>query len=309
MGRNALRLALIGAGRWGKCYIATLTEMTDVELVTLVSRRAESRNLVGPNCSIASDWRDVMKDPGIDGIIIATPPATHFEIARAAIIAGKPVLVEKPLTLDADEAQALLVLAKETNVPVLVDHTHLYSPAYQGLKAALDRIGSIQEIHSSGGNRGPVRSDTPVLWDWAPHDLAMCLDVVGEDPVDVQAECMERKRLDGNMGERVRIMLGFPSGVRAYVEVSNISPIKVRRFEAIGVQGRLVYDDQAEDKLCIMDGTGNSSPLSISSDMPLSRAVDAFAELIKDCVARPQSLKLGVKITRLLISCESQIRA
>ncbi|MEE1569456.1 MAG: Gfo/Idh/MocA family oxidoreductase, partial [Alphaproteobacteria bacterium] len=126
-----MRLGLIGAGRWGRVYMNTLDHMADVTLNALASSNPQSRDLVGENVDLHEDWRDFINAGGVDGVIVATPPAAHGEIVRAALEAGLPVLVEKPLTLDVDEAKALRDLAERTDGLVMVDHIHLFSPAFR----------------------------------------------------------------------------------------------------------------------------------------------------------------------------------
>lgn len=307
MGTRPLRLALIGAGRWGKNYISTIESLKGVHLAMLVSGRSENRTLVARSCTITKNWQDAMAESEIDGIIVATPPSSHFEIAHAAIEAGKPVLVEKPLTMATEEADLLLASAIERGSTVLVGHTHLFAPAYTVLKEELGRVGQIIEIRSQGGNRGPSRMHTPMLWDWAPHDLSMCLDVMQERPSEVQAECLGQEQLEHGIGKHVRITLEFACGVRGHIEVGNILPRKVRTFEVIGEHGRLVYNDQIPEKLCIHDRTGRSAALGISDDLPLARTVEEFASLVRDPRDGLTSLRLGVAVTHLIAICSKQL--
>ena len=130
MDRAPIKLALIGAGRWGKCFISTINQMAEVELVALISSKPENSVLVPNTCRVVADWRDIISSEDIEGVIVATPPATHFHIAKAAIKAGKPVLIEKPVTMDVQQAEDLLKLSRRMDVPVLVDHIHLFSAAY-----------------------------------------------------------------------------------------------------------------------------------------------------------------------------------
>jgi predicted dehydrogenase len=218
----------------------------------------------------------------------------------AALRSGKPVLVEKPLTLNAAEADTLLELSEAAGVPVLVDHIHLFSHAYEVLKGEIARIGPVQKIISCAGNRGPVRSDASVLWDWAPHDLAMCLDLIGAEPVTIKIERLEQEKMDEGVGERLALGLVFPSGVKARIEVSNISPKKMRRFEVIGEKGSLIYDDLADHKLKHVHGTNKIDEITIGNDPSLKRLVLAFADLIRSERSQHPSLKLGVSITHLL---------
>src|SRR5262245_34852865 len=146
-----------------------------------------------PGCRRHADWRDLLDAGAVDAIIVASPPQLHAEMANAAVDAGLPVLIEKPLTMDLGEATALRDRAEERRALVMVGHTHLYHPAYRALKALAPRYGAILGIDAEAGNLGPYRSDVPVLWDWGPHDVALCLDLLGTKPARSSARVVERR--------------------------------------------------------------------------------------------------------------------
>ncbi len=177
-----MRLGLAGAGPWGRRYIATIRDLPGQTLAHVASANPASATLVSSGCVVSTDWRALAVDHSLDGLIVATPPATHLEIALLAIAHGIPVLVEKPMTLSLADANLLAERARRACVLVMVGHTHLYSAAFRGLKSRGATLGALRETRSVGGNRGPYRSDTPVLWDWGPHDVAMCLELFGVAP-------------------------------------------------------------------------------------------------------------------------------
>jgi predicted dehydrogenase len=284
-----LRLGLAGAGRWGRNYIRTIAGLGGLRLARIASRNPQTGALAPPDCRIVSDWRELIDASAIDGIVIATPPASHAEIARAAILKGIPVLIEKPLALSASDARAIRDLAVERRVYALVEHTHLFSPAFRALKKLAARHGGVREIHSEAGNQGPYRRDVPVLWDWGPHDVAMCLDLMQEAPA--AAACTVK-------AETVSIALSFPSGVPARILLSN-SIDKTRRFRVRCAAAEIVYDDLAPDKLRL-DG----APVAVESDLPLTVAVREFAAAIAAGGADRSSLDLGVSVVEVLQACD-----
>ncbi|MDP6088321.1 MAG: Gfo/Idh/MocA family oxidoreductase, partial [Nitrospinota bacterium] len=168
---KVLRLGLIGAGRWGRAYIRTIQSMPGAGLARLCSSNPESRGLVDSACRITPKWNDLVEAGDLDGLIVATPPALHAEMAEAALSAALPVMVEKPLTLNLAEAERLARIAGGGDVPVLVNHVHLFHPGYAALKKEAARLGPIRFIRSEGGSWGPFRKHTPPLWDYGPHDL------------------------------------------------------------------------------------------------------------------------------------------
>ena len=134
MALAAVRLGLVGAGRWGRSFLLTVPTVAGARLSRIASGNPETRGLVPRGCVVVPDWREVACARDLDGVIIATPPRLHAEMARAALAAGLAVLVEKPLTMDSGEARGLLGLASELGGLVLVDHTHLFHPGYGVLK-------------------------------------------------------------------------------------------------------------------------------------------------------------------------------
>ena len=207
--RSNVRLGLVGAGRWGRNYVRTITALDGVVLARIASRNPETGSLVGADCVVVADWRAVAEADDLDGVVVATPPAQHAEIVCAAVAAGRAVLVEKPLTLDLGEARALRRFVGEHAGFVMVDHIHLFHPAYRALKATGRRLGAIRQIAAAAGNRGAYRDDAPVLWDWGCHDVALCLDLMGTPPETVDAERIEARSTAAGYGENIALRLRF----------------------------------------------------------------------------------------------------
>lgn len=296
-----LRLGLIGAGRWGRNYIRTVAAMADARLALLASRNPESAGLVPGDCPVLADWRELLDPGALDGVIIATPPGLHAEMASAAIEAGLPVLVEKPLTMDVAQARALRGLALDRGVLAMVGHTHLFNPAYRALKAMRPQFGRILEIRGEAGNFGPYRTDVPVLWDWGPHDVAMCIDLVGEVPLRAASTLQERRAVEGGVGETIGVDLGFHGGIRALLRLSNIAP-RCRRLTVTCERGSLAYDDLAAQKLVVVDG-GGARAIETAQGLPLGIAVSEFAGAIAAGSRDPGSLELGVRVVEVLADC------
>lgn len=312
---HLIRLGLIGAGRWGRIYIKTLNNLSGVELTRLYSSNPESAAVVGPTCEITCDWRALIKAGDIDGVIIATPPALHAEMVEAAVTTGLPSMVEKPLTMDLDAAVHLQKVVKQSGALVLVDHVYLFHPGYIALKEQAKALGPIRSIQSVGGNWGPFRPDVPVLWDWGPHDVALCLDLLGEMPTAVDAVRQLARETNEGYGEIVSLQLDFPSGVSAMITVGNIMQEKKRLF-AVYFDGHvLMLDDLAEHKLIMRAFKGGTladqtfgTPISVSADLPLSRAVEAFVAGINGGSRESFGIALGVDVVRVLNDSQSAMR-
>jgi len=304
-----VRLGLIGAGRWGRNYIHTIGGIEGVQLTRLASRNPSSQELVGADCAISSDWREVVGANDLDGVIIATPPHLHIDMTRAAVEAGLAVLVEKPLSLDAVDARALLAQVEQSNTLVMVDHVMTYSPAFIKLKAVIESQGPIRRIVSRNGNWGPFREDVTALWDWAAHDIAMCLSLLNEPPSEINAERTESLQTAEGFGETYSLHLTFPSGPVADIEVSSLWSEKVRRFSAALDGQTLVFDDTAPNKLSQhMAGTAEGEPVAIDPKPALTQAVEAFVTAIIDGGHNLTNLRLGVDVVEVLARCDAILK-
>jgi predicted dehydrogenase len=312
--KSEFRVALVGAGRWGRAYINTIAGLEGVRLAAIASRNPETAGLAPADCRICTDWRDAIDAGMVDAVIVATPPASHAAITRASIEAGLPALVEKPLTLDLDEAVKLRALSAERNVFVMVDHTHLFNPAFRALKQELRNDGPIAWIEGEAGNSGPYRSDTTVLWDWGPHDIAMCLDLLGCLPVRVGVTRLEQRMIGGVRGENLSLELGFLNGVTARLGIGNLQQEKRRRFAVHTHGGALLYDDLAAHKLTRFPPqrrdshlNGAGEPVAIASRMPLEQALLDFVSGARADSCDFASLDLGVDVVRVLDWCQKEL--
>jgi len=305
-----LRLGLIGAGRWGRNVIRAAGALDGVRLTRVGSSNPQTAGLVGPGCIVCTDWQDALDPSAIDGVVIATPPALHADMVRTALERDIPVLVEKPLTADWAEAEGIRELAKARQGLVLVDHIHLFSPAFQALAELAQAVGPIRALRGRAGNFGPFREDVSVLWDWGPHDVSMALALLGGRPETVMARRLSRDE----KGEVISLGLTFAGGVEAEFTLGNILPAKARMFAAHTDRLVLVYDDLAADKLTVhpptagfADPTGPGEPIAISPEPPLTIALTTFAEAIRSNERATESLDLGVDVVAVLSACEKAL--
>lgn len=296
---ESIRLALIGAGHWGRNVIRTCAALDGVRLAAVASGNPETAALLPADCVLFGDWREMLAAGGLDGVIIATPPARHAVMARATIERGIPVLVEKPLTRDLAEAEALAEAAVEGGVPVMVDHIHLYNPAFRKLLELAPTLGPIRTIRGRAGNRGPYRADASVLWDWGPHDLAMIGALLGSRPEVLEVRQLEQAEVDGVGAENLELVLGYSGGVRATCVIGTLMD-RCRIFEVVCKRGTLVYDDNAPAKL-ILDG----NPVDHGGGMPLASVIGEFADVVAGRRVADGGLALGVEVVRLLARCET----
>ena len=307
--KGVVNVGLLGAGAWGQHFITAIDNHPDVRLAAVASRNSATPSLVDPACAVVGEWRELVAMEGIDGVIVATPPSTHAEIATAALEAGRPPLVEKPLAMDVAEAETLSLLSGELGVPVLVDFIHLFNPAWPALKARLDDIGDVLHLHGVAGRVGPFRVDTPPLWDWAPHDLALALDLAGELPEVVSARRTSAADTDDGYGEVVDIRLDFPGGLRADLTVGNLLRERTRTVTVTGRDGSLFYDDIGERAVALRRPARDDVSYPIATTSPLAIVVGAFADLIGAKADPFDTLRLGVETTRLIAAIAASLPA
>ena len=299
MNGSPVRLGLIGAGRWGRNIIRTIGEGRRAVLARVASSNPETSRLVPPDCAVDREWRGLVDDPTLDGVVLAVPPRLQPTMACAAIEAGRPAMVEKPLALTVAEAETIERRARDARVPVLVDHVYLFHPAWVELVRRSRVAARLRRIRAIGGSLGPFRDDFPVLWDWAPHDLAMCIDLIGAPPDRAAARRVRVARTAQGAGEIYALDLGF-GGVRAEIEIGNVMPSRARSFEATFDGTTLFFDDTADDPL-----TQDGAPIPIVARPPLACAIDAFIDCIRSRAASHPSLALGVEVVRTIARCES----
>ncbi len=301
-----IKLGLIGSGRWGKRYIHTINQINDIDLVHLYSSKDEAKYLTNGDCLISRDWKQLVNNTELDGIIVASPPSSHFEISMSAIKNKIPTLIEKPITLDLQEAIEIKEYSVDNNVLVLVGHTHLYSEAFRLMKSIGENLGKLLNVESIGCGWGPFRKDTPMLWDWAPHDIAMCLELFKINPVTVRCKTVNVIKTPDFYGEEKMIHLIFPDHTFAHITVSNINKIKKRYIRATYESGILVYDDQSIDKLKLIKSKFNKEEniCKLSGIYPLDCLVREFSGAIILKKTNDPGLNIGIEVVKILKQCD-----
>lgn len=237
-------IAVIGSGYWGKNLVRNYHELGVLKLIcdknesVLADFRRQYSNV--ESCVALTD---VLARDDIQGIAIATPAETHFDLARESLLAGKHVYVEKPLVLDETEAQQLIRLAEEHDKILMVGHLLQYHPAFVRLKELITsgELGRINYIYSHRLNLGKFRREENILWSFAPHDISMVLTLAGEEPETVFAT--GGNYLHQKIADVTTTHLEFPSGLRAHIFVSWLHPFKEQKLVVVGDRKMAVFDD------------------------------------------------------------------
>ncbi len=240
-----LRFGVVGWGYWGPKIARNLDSLPHV-MVTMVAdqdaRRLASLAVNQPWIKTTTRPEDIFRSD-VDGVVIATPVRTHYQLAREALLHGKHVLVEKPLTAAVAEAEELIALAKEQRRVLMVGHTFEYNPAVNELRKLVQNgdLGKIYYVEAERVNLGLFRSDINVIWDLAPHDISILLYLFGKKPEQVKVQA--HAHLQPNIHDIAHIDLGYADGMTAHIHVSWLHPCKIRRVTVIGDARMVVYDD------------------------------------------------------------------
>jgi predicted dehydrogenase len=271
MKSTPITLAQIGCGYWGPNLLRNFSVLPDCRVKYLVDTSEERRAYVGKNfpaTKTIADLETVWQDAEVDGVIIATPAGSHFELARTALQSGKHVLVEKPLATRASEVDALGLLASERQLIVMAGHTFLYNSAVRYVKDLIDKgeLGDIRYIYSQRLNLGRIRSDIDALWNFAPHDVSIIQYWLG-DPEPAKVTRQGMAYLQPGVDDVVFLNITYPNKVMANIHVSWLDPQKTRKIIVVGSKKMVIYDDVAEDKIAIYDkGIDHSAVLGKNMD-------------------------------------------
>ncbi|MEW5741418.1 MAG: Gfo/Idh/MocA family oxidoreductase [Myxococcota bacterium] len=295
-----VRVALLGAGRWGPNLLRTLVAQPACEVTWVAdvdARRAQAVSLLCPSARFASDPDAVLSAPDVDAVVVATPSATHAPLARRALEAGKHVLVEKPVATRLADALALDELAHRRGLTLMVGHVYLFHPAVQAVKDELasGRLGDVRALRFERTNLGPVREDVDAAWDLAAHDLSIAREWLGEVPVALSAQGAQVLR--AGRADSVAATLRYASGRVAQLFVSWLEPTKTRRATVVGSGGMLRFEEaggaatvlrfeRGVDAGVVREGPEVSVPFEPAE--PLTREVEHFLGCVRTGV-RPRS--------------------
>ena len=289
------KICVIGGGNWGKNHISTLDKLGYLGgIVDSSELLINSYKSFYPNCEFYINIEDSFNS-SFDGYIIATPPATHYKIAKKIIRRGKPVLVEKPFTLNLKDAIDLNEYAKSKNVNIYVGHLLLFHPAYLKIKNLIENgsIGEIQYIYSNRLNLGTIRKDENVFWSFAPHDIALIQFFLKSFPTDVVSKGAAIIRKD--VHDTTITTLKYPNDVMCHIFVSWLHPYKEHKFIIVGSKGMISFEDSHKDKPLIyhdkridwVDGdtiplSGDARLINYDKDLALDNQLKYFVETLND---------------------------
>ncbi|MBT6052788.1 MAG: Gfo/Idh/MocA family oxidoreductase [Candidatus Scalindua sp.] len=315
-------ISVIGTGYWGKNLVRNFNELGILH--TICDSNPSTLNAFQkqyPEVEVQCSFENVLQNPAIDAVVIATPAETHFKMAKMALLADKHVFVEKPLALFVNEAKELQQLALSQNLKLMIGHILLYHPAIIKLKEIINsgELGKINYIYSNRLNLGKIRSEENILWSFAPHDISAMLFLLDEMPSQVIAQ--GGNYLNQDITDVTMTMLSFKSGVKGHIFVSWLHPDKEQKLIIVGDKKMALFDDTlTEGKLQIHDkGVDwiNRQPVPRKNGITLvpldnSEPLKAECEHFLSCIASDTIPKSdgdnGVKVLTVLNACQDSLK-
>jgi predicted dehydrogenase len=260
-----INVAIVGFGYWGPNLVRNFSSISGVKVSKVVDLRPERLDVVKsnyPTTEVSTDIDSLWSDPSIDAVVIATPVFTHFPIAKKALQAGKHVLLEKPMTDTVDHAKELIELSLKVGKVLMVDHTFLYTPAVQKMKALIDSgdIGKVKYFDSTRINLGLIQQDVNVLWDLAPHDISILDYLVDDVPHSVNATGVSH--IHNGVENIAYLTVNYESNILAHFNCSWSSPVKIRMMLVGGDKKMIVFNDMEPTEKIRLYDTNHS----VSSD-------------------------------------------
>jgi predicted dehydrogenase len=320
------KVGLIGLGYWGPnlarnfdnlAQLAWLCDTDEQQLRTFAGRYPAAR--------MTADFDELLGDPELDAVVIATPVPTHYELARRALEAGKHVLVEKPPAMKGSEMDELVRLADDRELVLMPGHLLLYHPGVRKLKELVDDggLGEVLCVYTNRQNLGIVRTNENALWSLGVHDLSVILWLIGEDPSEAVA--YGRDFLTDGVEDVVFCYLRFPSGKIAHMHLSWLDPHKMRKMTVVGREKMVVFDDmELERKVTVYEKgpwkqseaygewqtrSGDIHIPKIDTSEPLRLECQAFLDLIAGDGDRRVVAEDGARVVRALDRLTESLRA
>lgn len=323
-------IALIGYGYWGKNLARNFHNLKTCNFYALSEGDERKRQTFAqqyPSVKTVVNAQDLFTDPQVDAVVIATPVDAHYPLAKAALLAGKHVLVEKPMTSNYQQAKELFDLAHSKKLLLMVDHTFLYTGAVKLIKQRIDsgELGSIQYIDSTRINLGLFQHDVNVLWDLAPHDISICNYWVSQKPKSVMA--VGAIHTNSDIEDIAYLTLKYENDLIAHFNCSWISPVKIRQMLVGGDKKMVVFNDmEPSEKVKIYDTgyeakteeeinkmlidyrTGDVNIPKLETTEALAAMAADFIQSIETGKQPISSAEIGLEVVKILDAAQQSIK-
>jgi predicted dehydrogenase len=325
---RSLSVAVVGVGYWGPNLIRNLHELPIVKRIVacdVLSPRLELISRRFPAVTPTTRYDDLLADPTVDAVVIATPISTHYRLAAAALLAGKHVMVEKPLAATSEQAASLIELAERLGLVLMPGHTFLYSPPVVMIQSLIagGEVGDIYFISTSRVNLGLHQPDVSVAWDLGPHDFSILRHWLEETPARVSA--LARGCIIPSVPDVAFVDLEYNSGTVAHVELSWLAPSKLRRTTIVGSRKMIVYDDTSIEPVRVFDSgavlrdpttfgefrltyrTGDILSPHVEVAEPMARELEDFCAAILTGTTPRSSAALGLEVVRTIEAVDASL--
>jgi UDP-2-acetamido-3-amino-2,3-dideoxy-glucuronate N-acetyltransferase len=315
---NDKNIAVLGGGYWGRNLIRVFSELHQLHTVCDIDQLTlDGLTKLYPSVLFTEDYSQILLNPDIDAVVIATPASTHYSFTAQALNAGKDVFVEKPLALHKSEGEGLVELARKRSRILMVGHLLVYHPAIIELRRLItsEKLGRIKYVYSNRLNLGKIRTEENVLWSFAPHDISAILYLIGEIPVQVSAE--GGYYVNKDVADTALIKMSFPENTKSHIFVSWLHPFKEQRLVVIGDQQMAVFNDvEKQNKLTLyeysVDSTGKAPvthkstaiQISIPNSEPLKMECQHFIDCINTRDDPRTSGEKALRVLQILEACQ-----
>lgn len=313
-------VAVVGSGKWGTNLSRNFMELGALRYICEIDeRRVVELQKTFKNIKICSNISEVLNDKEIEGVVIATQPSSHYELAMKAILAGKHVFVEKPMTLDVSHSEELNRTAKKINRILMVGHILLYNPAYVRLKEIIQggKLGEICYLHTQRIGLGKVRREENALFSLAPHDIAVMLYLFGESPEALS--CFGMDYLQNGIHDLIFLNLRFSGKRIGHIYVNWYSPLKVRQHTVVGTRkmaqidelagrGTLTVFNRHIDPISLAICEGDAEIVELPDREPLKEECVHFLQSIQSGETPRSDGNQGLDVVRILNAASESMR-
>jgi predicted dehydrogenase len=328
-----VKVAVVGYGYWGPNLVRNFFETPGASLVAVCETRPERLEMVRaryPTVKTTTEYEEILSNQDVDAVVLATPVSSHHSLGKAALKAGKHLLVEKPLTADIAQAEDLIATAARQKLILMVDHIFVYSPAVRKMKEVVDsgQLGDLLFVDSVRINLGLFQRDINVVWDLAPHDLSIIDHLVGRLPRSVAT--FGSAHADEGIEDVAYLNLDFGNKLIANFHVNWLSPVKIRYTILGGSKRSLVYNDlDPSEKIKVYDSgitvntddlegrrnllisyrTGDVMSPRIAGTEPLRTMAGHFVDCVEKGTTPITDGEAGLRLVRVLTAAERSIKA
>ncbi|MEY4385630.1 MAG: hypothetical protein RLY20_913 [Verrucomicrobiota bacterium] len=314
------RIAVAGMGYWGKNLVRNFYQLGALSVVCDSNAAVEATLKKDyPGVGYRADFASVLADPTITAVALATPAVTHYDLAKAAMLAGKDVYVEKPLAVDVKQGRELVELSEKLGRVLMVGHILRYHPAVLKLQELIrsGALGKLQCLYSNRLNIGKIRTEENILWSFAPHDISVILALLGKQPMRVS--CTGGAYLNHDVSDVTLSTFEFAGGVHAHIFVSWLHPFKEQRLVVVGSEKMAVFDDTAENKLVLYPHRvewKNNIPTAIKAEgekvaLDSGEPLKAECQHFVDCIAARKTPLTdgpeGLQVLSVLDACQRSL--